>query len=60
MADEKHPQYRPKPQAEFDGDTNPRTGEVGGPKNDPLQWESEWTYGGRSTEYVEKIPPRTE
>lgn len=48
--DDKHPQYRAKPVPEFQGDTNPNTGEVGGPKNDPLKWEREWSYGGRATE----------
>lgn len=52
MGDEKHPQYRAKPRPEFEGEENPQTGEVGGPKNDPLRWEREWTYGGRSTESV--------
>lgn len=50
LSDDKHPQYRAKPVPEFEGDTNPKTGEVGGPKNDPLRWEREWTFGGRSTE----------
>ncbi|KAI6781474.1 uncharacterized protein J7T54_001436 [Emericellopsis cladophorae] len=38
---------------EFRGDVNPKTGEVGGPKNDPLRWGSsgEWTYNGRATDF---------
>ncbi|KAM0358840.1 hypothetical protein ACHAP4_004821 [Fusarium culmorum] len=38
---------------EFEGDVNPKTGEVGGPKNDPLRWggESDWSYNGRATDF---------
>ncbi|KAK3196522.1 hypothetical protein K4F52_000404 [Lecanicillium sp. MT-2017a] len=38
---------------EFDGDTNPRTGEVGGPKNEPLRWGSagDWSYNGKVTDF---------
>ncbi|TIB14159.1 hypothetical protein E3P92_02047 [Wallemia ichthyophaga] len=36
---------------EFDGQVNPQTGEVGGPKREPLRWQSEWTYGGRATDF---------
>jgi hypothetical protein len=38
---------------EFEGDTNPRTGEVGGPKNEPLRWGSggDWSYNGRATDF---------
>ncbi|KAL7009995.1 hypothetical protein EMMF5_000014 [Cystobasidiomycetes sp. EMM_F5] len=46
-----HPDLRSKPKAEFDGDVNPNTGEVGGPKNNPLNYEKEWTYGGRATDF---------
>ena len=46
-----HPEMRRKPKPEFEGDSNPRTGEVGGPKNDPLGYEKEWTYGGRATDF---------
>jgi hypothetical protein len=42
---------RGKPKPEFDGDVNPRTGEVGGPKNDPLNYEKEWSYSGRATDF---------
>ncbi|CAO1634661.1 unnamed protein product [Sympodiomycopsis kandeliae] len=49
--DEMHPDARRKPQPDFEGETNPRTGEIGGPKKDPLQWEREWTYGGRATDF---------
>lgn len=46
-----HPDARRKPRPEFDGETNPNTGEIGGPKNDPLKHEREWTYGGRATDF---------
>ncbi|SOV03906.1 uncharacterized protein UDID_04535 [Ustilago sp. UG-2017a] len=46
-----HPDARRKPRPEFDGETNPDTGEIGGPKNDPLKYEKEWTYGGRATDF---------
>jgi hypothetical protein len=38
---------------EFSGDKNPKTGEVGGPKNEPLRWGSEgdWSYNGRVTDF---------
>jgi hypothetical protein len=46
-----HPDLRRKPTPEFEGDINPKTGEVGGPKNNPLSYEKEWTYGGRATDF---------
>lgn len=46
-----HPDIRRKPRPEFQGDVNPKTGEVGGPKNDPLAYEKEWSYGGRATDF---------
>lgn len=38
---------------EFAGDKNPRTGEVGGPKNEPLRWggEGDWSFNGRVTDF---------
>ncbi|KAK8930078.1 hypothetical protein H634G_01360 [Metarhizium anisopliae BRIP 53293] len=38
---------------EFDGDKNPKTGEVGGPKNEPLRWggDGDWSYNGRVTDF---------
>ncbi|KND91525.1 Succinate dehydrogenase assembly factor 4, mitochondrial [Tolypocladium ophioglossoides CBS 100239] len=38
---------------EFKGDVNPRTGEVGGPKNEPLRWggAGDWSYNGRVTDF---------
>ncbi|KOS15751.1 hypothetical protein Malapachy_2378 [Malassezia pachydermatis] len=46
-----HPDARQAPAADFKGDTNPETGEVGGPKSDPLRWKSEWSFGGRATDF---------
>ena len=50
-SEELHPDMRRKPDPDFDGETNPMTGEVGGPKKDPLAWQREWTYGGRATDF---------
>ncbi|KAI0910900.1 hypothetical protein F4824DRAFT_375561 [Ustulina deusta] len=38
---------------EFDGDVNPRTGEVGGPKNEPLRWGAagDYSFNGRVTDF---------
>ncbi|PHH85260.1 hypothetical protein CDD83_681 [Cordyceps sp. RAO-2017] len=38
---------------EFKGDVNPKTGEVGGPKNEPLRWggKGDWSYNGRVTDF---------
>ncbi|KAL7665658.1 Succinate dehydrogenase assembly factor 4, mitochondrial [[Candida] zeylanoides] len=36
---------------EFEGDTNPVTGEVGGPKQDPLRHPNDWSYNGRVTDF---------
>lgn len=38
---------------EFKGDTNPKTGEVGGPKNEPLRWggQGDWSYNGKVTDF---------
>ena len=32
-----HPDFRKKPKPGFEGTTNPETGEIGGPKNEPLK-----------------------
>lgn len=50
---ELHPNVRRGAEPEFEGDVNPRTGEVGGPKNEPLRWGSggEWSYNGRTTDF---------
>lgn len=49
--EELHPNVRRGAPPEFQGDTNPRTGEVGGPKNDPLRWSGDWSYNGRVTDF---------
>lgn len=51
--EELHPNVMRGAQPEFEGDVNPKTGEVGGPKNEPLRWgpASEWTYNGRATDF---------
>ena len=51
--EELHPNVRRGATPEFEGDTNPTTGEVGGPKNEPLRWGAagEWSYNGRTTDF---------
>ena len=51
--EELHPNVRRGARPEFDGETNPKTGEVGGPKNEPLRWGAagEWSYNGRTTDF---------
>ena len=49
--EELHPNVRRGSPPEFEGDTNPNTGEVGGPKNDPLRWGGDWSYNGRVTDF---------
>ncbi|CEG64766.1 putative mitochondrial protein, conserved [Rhizopus azygosporus] len=39
-----------KPQAEFEGDVNPKTGEVNGPKTEPVK-HNDWSFGGRVTDF---------
>lgn len=48
-----NPAYFRGAKPEFDGDVNPKTGEVGGPKNEPLRWggEGDWSYNGRVTDF---------
>jgi hypothetical protein len=50
---ELHPNVRRGAPPEFEGDVNPQTGEVGGPKNNPLRWghQSDWSYNGRVTDF---------
>ena len=45
-----HPDIRRGPPPQFEGDVNPKTGEVGGPKTEPVAW-NEWSYGGRATDF---------
>lgn len=35
---------------EFQGDVNPKTGEVNGPKNEPVK-HNDWSFGGRVTDF---------
>ena len=51
--EELHPDIRKGVQPEFEGERNPKTGEVGGPKNEPLRWggEVDWSYNGRVTDF---------
>lgn len=51
--EEFHPNMRRGAPPEFEGDTNPKTGEVGGPKNEPLRWGTagDWSYNGRVTDF---------
>lgn len=51
--DELHPDIRQGTKPEFEGDVNPKTGEVGGPKNEPLRWggDGDWSYNGRVTDF---------
>ena len=51
--EELHPDVRRGARPEFEGDKNPKTGEVGGPKNEPLRWGAagEWSYNGRTTDF---------
>ncbi|KAJ5123866.1 uncharacterized protein N7515_007691 [Penicillium bovifimosum] len=50
---ELHPDAPKGLQPEFEGEKNPKTGEVGGPKNEPLRWGAggDWSYGGRVTDF---------
>lgn len=51
--EELHPHIRRGAKPEFEGDVNPLTGEVGGPKNEPLRWghNGDWSYDGRCTDF---------
>ena len=51
--EELHPNVRRGAAPEFEGDINPKTGEAGGPKNEPLRWgaASDWSYNGRVTDF---------
>jgi len=51
--EELHPDVRRGAKPEFEGDVNPKTGEVGGPKNEPLRWggNGDWSYNGRVTDF---------
>ncbi|KAK8217234.1 hypothetical protein M8818_001487 [Zalaria obscura] len=51
--EELHPNVRRGAKPEFEGEVNPKTGEVGGPKNEPLRWghAGDWSYNGRVTDF---------
>ncbi|KAL8861796.1 MAG: hypothetical protein Q9178_001665 [Gyalolechia marmorata] len=49
--EELHPDVRRGAKLDFEGERNPKTGEVGGPKNDPLRWGGDWSYNGRVTDF---------
>ncbi|WVN90239.1 uncharacterized protein L203_105475 [Cryptococcus depauperatus CBS 7841] len=52
IEEEMHKDVRRGPKPEFEGDVNPKTGERGGPKNDPfIAGESDWQFGGRVTDF---------
>ncbi|CAF9911472.1 MAG: putative mitochondrial protein, conserved [Alectoria fallacina] len=51
--EELHPDVRRGVRPEFEGERNPKTGETGGPKNEPLRWGGgvDWSYNGRVTDF---------
>lgn len=51
--EELHPDVRRGARPEFEGERNPNTGEIGGPKSEPLRWggEADWSYNGRVTDF---------
>ena len=51
--DEFHPNLRRGAPPEFEGDVNPKTGEVNGPKVEPLRWGAtgDYSYNGRVTDF---------
>lgn len=53
QGEELHPDIRRGAKDEFDGERNPVTGEVGGPKKEPLRWghAGDWSYNGRVTDF---------
>lgn len=50
---ELHPDARRSPSSEFEGDTNPVTGEVNGPKTEPVR-HGDWSFGGRASDFWKK------
>ncbi|WWC90756.1 uncharacterized protein L201_005693 [Kwoniella dendrophila CBS 6074] len=49
-SEELHKDIRRGPKPDFSGDTNPKTGERGGPKTDPFKaGDQDWSYAGRVT-----------
>ncbi|OAX83688.1 hypothetical protein ACJ72_01953 [Emergomyces africanus] len=51
--EELHPDLFHGAKPEFEGEKNPKTGEVGGPKNEPLRWgaQGDWSFNGRVTDF---------
>lgn len=51
--EEVHPNLRRGAPPEFEGDINPKTGEVGGPKVEPLRWGAtgDYSFNGRVTDF---------
>ncbi|KAI8333887.1 hypothetical protein BC941DRAFT_433267 [Chlamydoabsidia padenii] len=45
-----HADARQPLKPEFQGDVNPKTGEVNGPKNEPTK-HNDWSFGGRVTDF---------
>ncbi|KAG0045390.1 putative mitochondrial protein, conserved [Gryganskiella cystojenkinii] len=45
-----HPDAKTPVPNEFEGDTNPTTGEVGGPKREPVRF-GDWSFKGRVTDF---------
>ncbi|KAI5450923.1 hypothetical protein NCC49_002663 [Naganishia albida] len=49
---QQHPDLRKQAPAQFEGEVNPLTGEVGGPKRDPfVAGDGDWQYSGRVTDF---------
>ncbi|GHJ83683.1 hypothetical protein NliqN6_0085 [Naganishia liquefaciens] len=49
---QEHPDLRKHAPVQFEGDVNPHTGEVGGPKRDPFHaGDGDWQYSGRVTDF---------
>jgi len=50
-----HPDARQPLKAEFEGNVNPKTGEEGGPKREPVaRWaggDGDWSFKGRVTDF---------
>lgn len=50
MEQQQHPDLRKQAPVQFEGEVNPFTGEVGGPKRDPfVAGDGDWQYSGRVT-----------
>ncbi|KAL1916398.1 uncharacterized protein VTP21DRAFT_5589 [Calcarisporiella thermophila] len=46
----KHPDAKEALPEEFEGDRNPATGEIGGPKQEPLK-HGDWSFSGKVTDF---------